>query len=308
MTLPIRQPMLAPSKVPDITKLRYPLYASNKLDGIRCLIINNELYSRSGKLIPNKNLRTYCPSVQQAMRIAKDSKWVLDGELYGDYTFQDITSIVMSKETPIDATRRLGFWSFDAITFDEWTGNEILPLVFSGRIDRLYHSGILDTLHQTLIWDSDQLQDLYDLKIREGYEGLILRDPHGKYKHGRCTLKEHNMFKMKAVDEMDVVVVGYEPLREMTSDAVRERDELGHLKPIHRQGERYETEKLGALIVTDESGRTFNVGSGFTLAQRIALWKEKDTLIGRWAKVKSLSAGVKDLPRCPVFLSWRDPK
>jgi DNA ligase-1 len=62
--------------------------------------------------------------------------------------------------------------------------------------------------------------------------------------------------------------------------------------------------RLGALIVEWE-GKLFNIGTGFTDAERIDIWNRKEQYHGKQAKFKYLPVGVKDLPRHPVFLGWR---
>ena len=47
------KPMLA-ATVADRSKLRFPYLASPKLDGIRCLVLNGEVLSRSFKPIRNR--------------------------------------------------------------------------------------------------------------------------------------------------------------------------------------------------------------------------------------------------------------
>ena len=84
------KPMLATEA--DFNKLRYPVCAQPKLDGIRVVIKNGVVYSRSLKPIPNKHI--------QALFRHLDG---LDGELIvGNPTahdvFQKTTSGVMSKE------------------------------------------------------------------------------------------------------------------------------------------------------------------------------------------------------------------
>ena len=64
---------------------------------------------------------------------------------------------------------------------------------------------------------------------------------------------------------------------------------------------------LGTLIVKDiKTGIEFNVGSGFTEEQRIQLWDIKEDLIGSVIKYKYFAIGVKDKPRFPIFLGFRD--
>ena len=90
------KPMLATEA--DFNKLRYPVYTQPKLDGIRVIIKNGVVYSRSLKPIPNKHI--------QALFGHMDG---VDGELIvGNPTahdvFQKTTSGVMSKYGEPDVT------------------------------------------------------------------------------------------------------------------------------------------------------------------------------------------------------------
>ena len=60
---------------------------------------------------------------------------------------------------------------------------------------------------------------------------------------------------------------------------------------------------LGALVVIWK-GQELRIGTGFTMEQRKALWE--DPPIGKLAKFKYLKAGMKDLPRHPVWIGFRD--
>jgi len=51
------KPMLAPNEKIDISTLKYPLLASYKLDGIRCIFKDGQMYSRALKQFPNIKLR-----------------------------------------------------------------------------------------------------------------------------------------------------------------------------------------------------------------------------------------------------------
>jgi DNA ligase-1 len=50
------KPMLASPA--DMSKLRFPLWLSPKLDGIRALVINGVVMSRSLKPIPNQHVQS----------------------------------------------------------------------------------------------------------------------------------------------------------------------------------------------------------------------------------------------------------
>ena len=56
MSTPLR-PMLAGKAPADLDQLRFPLIASPKLDGLRCLIKDGTAYSRSMKPLRNKHVQ-----------------------------------------------------------------------------------------------------------------------------------------------------------------------------------------------------------------------------------------------------------
>jgi len=61
---------------------------------------------------------------------------------------------------------------------------------------------------------------------------------------------------------------------------------------------------LGALVLKHDAG-PFRCGTGFTDEQRAHIWANRESLMGRMAKIKHFEIGVKDLPRFPVFLGFR---
>lgn len=303
--LELRSPMLAPNKVPKIEDLipHLPMYASVKMDGIRCLIINGDLISRSGKPIPNQRLREV-PSIKQLMAWCERTGHIVDGEIWSsELRFEEITSIVMTKNNPPDVSQ-LNLWTFDCLTYEEWQSQSSIQFEF--RSPRLPE--YTPKVCQCLVYDEKELQILYDETILRGNEGLIVRDCTGYYKWGRCTTKEANIFKLKEIDDIDAVVIGYGPLETMVEGAERETNEFGRLKTVHRQELKQDTEALGYLLVRDEKGREFRVGSGFKMHERLRYWKERTTLTGQWIKIKSTAHGVKDLPRQPIFKGFRDAK
>jgi hypothetical protein len=62
-----------------------------------------------------------------------------------------------------------------------------------------------------------------------------------------------------------------------------------------------------AFIVKDlVSGVEFNIGTGFTMADRELFWSAKQRVLGMVVKYKSFLIGVKDAPRFPVYLGMRN--
>ena len=104
------RPMLACSESAHnfFDKLRFPLYASPKLDGIRATVRDGVVYARSNKPIANIH-------VQEKF---KHFEW-FDGELIvGDPTsktcYRDTCSVVNSKSKPVED---VNFYVFDHIRF-----------------------------------------------------------------------------------------------------------------------------------------------------------------------------------------------
>ena len=132
----------------------------------------------------------------------------------------------------------------------------------------------------------------------------MIRDPNGKYKHGRSTTKEGGLLKIKRFEDDEAVVIGVEEL--MTNLNEQELDNLGHKVRSSKKEGLVPAGKLGALIVKHKTFGEFKIGSGFTEDARVKLWRERDELKGRLAKFKYQPSGVKDKPRFPVFLGFRN--
>src|SRR5690554_4631311 len=95
------KPMLAAS-CDNLDALKYPLLATPKIDGIRCLIIDGVAMSRSLKPIPNRFIQSV---------IGKPEFNGLDGELLVGDSFQAATSGIMSGDGEPD---------FRYYVFDQW--------------------------------------------------------------------------------------------------------------------------------------------------------------------------------------------
>jgi len=296
------KPMKAPHRIPTVIDLKFPMFASKKLDGIRCLVNVNgdkKICSSSGKAIPNLQIRHRFEN----RNIGNNS--ILDGELWSPtLPFNEIMSIVMSKNKPIDGTF-IGLYLFDCLTKQEWENT--VKRSFLRRYNYMKRNCSGDYIHvlnQVEIQNYTQLKALFDQEIAGGGEGIIVRSLQGYYKHGRCTFREHNMFKLKQFEKAEGIIIGYSPLTRMLKGTFRERNILGELKNILRQEDRYEEEALGALLVRIKGGIRVSLGTGLSLAQRYSLWQEKEELLGRWVEFKHMPYGAKDKPRFPRFVRF----
>ena len=86
----IFKPMLATDA--DIEKLRFPLLASAKLDGVRAVVRDGVVYSRSNKPIPNKFVQDSFKDLD-----CVDGELIV-GEPNSSTVYRDTVSHVMSHD------------------------------------------------------------------------------------------------------------------------------------------------------------------------------------------------------------------
>lgn len=291
------KPMLA-SRCEDVATLQFPVLVSPKLDGVRAIVMDGQLLSRSLKPIPNYELALHFES--------KDLDG-LDGELItGRPTdkdaYLDTVSNVMSQGGDAD---QVHLWVFDdfemAGTFAERYGRA------SQRVKELSKAGYRVCMVPHFECHSVQeLQDLEGLFLRQGYEGAMVRSYSGPYKYGRSTVREGYLLKVKRFMDGDAEILGYEEL--MRNNNEQTKNELGHSTRSHVQAGMVPGDCLGTLNVRDcVTGVEFSIGSGFTQAQRNTFWKVRTTLIGGIVKYKYFPTGSKERPRFPTFIGFRNP-
>lgn len=273
------KPLLA-ATVKDVEAVNYPVYASAKLDGIRCLIHDGEVLSRSLKSIPNKYIQHILSNIPAIEGF--------DGELIvGDPTdpkcFNITQSAVMSKEGCPDFT----YYVFDLHDRPDLPFHQRY-FALCADVLHLQHHAIQAVPHVDIA-SPEGLLAAEEAYLAQGYEGVMVRDANAMYKYGRSTLNQGILLKLKRFIDSEAKVIGYEEL-------------------IHADGEVGNT--LGSLIVVDiNSGVQFKIGTGFSQADRDTIWADKDDrLLGKLVKYKSFPIGVKDKPRFPTFIGFRDKR
>ncbi len=293
--MPNLKPMLAAKGLTDLDSVRYPVLASYKLDGIRCMIVNGEAVSRTLKPIRNYHIQGLLGRPQYSG---------LDGEIIvGSPTdkrcMQNTTSGVMSAN---------GYPDFHFYAFDRWDSDD--SFIHRRSLIAAYHrfpDYIVPHVHEHIL-NAEELAAYEKLALRAGYEGVVLRDPAGLYKFGRATLREGGMTALKRFKDAEAIIVGVEELYSNANEATI--NALGHTERSSHQENKIPMGTLGALICQPLTGfsSTFNIGTGFDASTRDIFWRNRGALIGRIAKFKYFEVGTKDRPRHPVFLGLRDPE
>lgn len=157
---------------------------------------------------------------------------------------------------------------------------------------------------EEFFYEANYLDGL-SIEARNAQMKVMLRHPDGPYKHGRSTAKEGWLLKVKRFEDSEARIIGFSELMHNANEA--KRNELGHLERSSKKAGKQGAQVLGSFIVKDlKTGVEFDIGTGFTASQRQELWNVGDNLLGRIIKYKSQPTGVKDKPRFPVFLGFRD--
>ncbi len=290
----MNEPMLA-SPV-DLAKLSYPKLASPKLDGIRAVVRGGVLLSR--KLLPIPNLY-----VQKMFKQFEH----LDGELIvGSPTAPNVMQATMSGVMAIKGEPDVTFFAFDHLSVpgDPFTTRH-------ARVNRLLAEEhcMLSGVDQVMVRHEAELLAFEQRCLDMGYEGIMVRDPAAPYKFGRSTVREGGLLKMKRFEDAEAKIIGC--VAEFENTNVATRNEVGRTKRSTDAAGLVPKDILGALTVRGINGQfkdvEFNVG-GFTAAQKLDLWRRKDSLLGKVIKYKFFPHGSKDAPRHPGFLGFRDPR
>ena len=276
--------------IEDTSSLSYPVLASVKLDGIRCLVVDGVAYSRNMKPIKNEHVQA-C--------IGKPEYNGLDGELivgdiYAKDCYRQTNSGVMSKDGTPD---------FTYYVFDRW---DMPNLSFGNRLLGLHELDLpfVSVVTQSCMVNEEELLAYEQELLDKGAEGVMVRSLDGIYKNGRSTAKDGILGKLKRFSDAEYRIVGFVERMHNANEATR--NELGYVERSSHKENLVGRDDLGALVLETEDGQRFNCGTGFDDALRAEIWANQCAYLGRMAKVKSFLIGVKDLPRFPVFISFRD--
>ena len=293
----IKKPMKAPStSITDeqLDMLPYPVYGSVKLDGYRCTTMNGA-FTSSMKKITNDYIQGILSQPEYSG---------LDGELIvgapnDPDVFNNTTGPVRRKVGEPDFT----FYVFDNIACD-------LSLPYGVRLDLLNESILppgVQVLEQKLLGDPQAVIDFTQWCVDNDYEGGMIRTREGRYKQGRCTFKEMNIFKRKPVEDDECVVIGFE--EQMLNGNEVYTDELGlNVRSAHKEN-KVGKGTLGALVVKSALwDEPFAIGTGIGLTDNVRkyIWDNQNKFMGSLWTYKYQKYGSINAPRQPIAKGMRD--
>jgi DNA ligase-1 len=290
----IKRPIKAPTDPitnEQLELLTYPLVGSPKLDGFRCVVGNTPLTS---SLKPFGNL-----FVRQ--ELSHPIFAGLDGELIvGEPNDPDAFHNTSGPLRRFDGCPNFKFYVFDSFLhkatpyIDRWLN---LPKPSDPRLVILEQK-VLSSPAEVISYEKEMLE--------AGFEGAMIRSLSGKYKEGRCTFNEQNIFKRKPFVEAEAVIVGLEEEMQNLNEQVT--DKLGLAKRSHHRENMIPKGTLGNFVLRSSLWRDFfraSPGKGFTAEIRQSIWNSRTAYIGQVVTIKYQKHGSRDAPRLPSVIKLR---
>ena len=285
----ITKPMLAVKCDPD--ELTFPVLATPKLDGIRCLKVGGQALTRSFLPIPNRFVREW---IEANLPDGVDGELMVRGG-----TFSETTSAINSTDGEPDFV----FHVFDFV-------ERSITTPYSERIKALAALPDSDRVVKVLpveVNDAAELTAFVECCMAEGYEGAMVRTPDSPYKCGRSTVRQGYLLKIKRFEDAEAVVL--ESYEAQSNHNAAELDAFGNTKRGMSKAGMVGRNELGGFIV-----KHLRTGVKFRLAynhitgglDRSALWSSRDSIIGKVVKFSHQPSGAKEAPRFPIFLGFRE--
>ena len=286
------KPLLAET-LEDITKANLPMYASPKLDGIRVLIVEGVALSRNLKPIRNR----YVQSIIGKPEFNGFDGEILVGDPFGQELFRNTSSGVMSFEGEPDFT----FWVFDL-----WDCPDVpyAQRLTSLALDVGSYPERIKVLPHKWVSTVEELIEVEKENFEKGFEGTMIRDPEGRYKYGRSTLKEGILLKLKRFRQDEAVIVGFHERMHNANEA--KTNALGRTERSTHKENMVGRNDLGAVEVS-YGDKTFTIGSGFNDDERRTIWENQSKYLGKTVTFKWMEYGDYEVPRFPIFVGFRDP-
>jgi DNA ligase-1 len=275
--------MLAPNKLPELTQLKYPSYVQPKLDGYRCIYWEGKLWSRSGRPFPNKNLSEYFKSLNNV------KNYIFDGELYiHGIKFQDLTKILNAEN--ISIPNELKYIVYDCLPEKDWCSQKS-NIAYQDRLTNLReilndrvadYKKVID-ISSDIVNQASEVLPLYKKYLKNGYEGIMIKDITGLYRWKRVSLKSGEMVKLKPFKTIDVKI------KEIY-------DGEGNFK------------NMAGGVVVDYNGVAVSIGSGFDLFLRKKMAEQPNDFIGKTIEIQYFEETDDGSLRFPTFKRFRPEK
>lgn len=270
------QPMLAQDYDKRKDKIKYPILSQPKLDGIRCIVKSDGMWTRNGKEIIS------APHIYEYLKHIFDNQpdLVLDGELYTSNRDVDFNTIIscVRKTKPTQADLELSKQYIEFWMYDLYEGKDEDYEIRLGKLRNLFFKYKLNpSLYKVVatyeLPDEKHVMEQLQHYIEQGFEGQILRDPNTPYENKRS----NGLLKHKTFFDEEFDIIGY------------------------AEGVGKFSGKLATLKV-DVNGVQVDCTINGTMGYLEELFEIKDSLIGKKATVKYFEKTTDNSLRFPKVI------
>ena len=278
---------------------QFPYLVSPKIDGMRALVRDGVVYSKTMKPLPCKKLHDlfgHLHGVDAEITVGLPNK-----EHENDDVFARSRGPIMQINGDAD---------FQIYVFDNWSVPQLpahkrVRYEFGWQHDR-FRPDVFYLTHY-VAENQEDIDRLLKQFLDEGFEGVMLRQYDGLYKYGTSTEKDSYLLKLKPLATGDPIILDVIEQQANLNEATK--DELGYTKRSSSKEGKVGKGTFGAFLVRClETGAEFSVGNGpgLTNALRDDLWARRHELPGQYITFRYQAIGTKDAPRQPQFLHFRD--
>lgn len=247
----IQEHPIALAKSPNEAVPSLPCIVGTKYDGIRYtqlnIIVTEDIVTLGNALTRDRNIMRFKRINEGIKQLLKGyiGEWVIDGELETlDEDFSKVQGAVTSNVDGgvIEDGNNLKLTVFDLIRVSDYLG-ETKSKPQAERIKEISKlflinkpTGLVEAEHIT-VYSIEKIKELTDLRIAQGLEGTIIKDPKASYKKGKTSA----WIKQKSINDCTLKCIG-------TTEGTNKREG-----------------KVGALMMESKDGLIkVNVGSGLT--------------------------------------------
>lgn len=270
------QPMLAQDYDKRKDKIKFPILSQPKLDGIRCIIKSDGMWTRNGKEIIS------APHIYEYLKHIFDNQpdLVLDGELYTSNRDVDFNTIIscVRKTKPTQADLELSKQYIEFWMYDLYEGKDEDYEIRLGKLRNLFFKYKLNpSLYKVVVTyelpDEKYVMEQLQHYIEQGFEGQILRDSNTPYENKRS----NGLLKHKTFHDEEFEIIGY------------------------AEGVGKFSGKLSTLKV-DVNGVQVDCTINGTMGYLEELFEIKDSLVGKKATVKYFEKTTDNSLRFPKVI------
>lgn len=263
-------PMLAQKFQESGHRIKFPCYIQPKIDGLRGVLQGKDkefgLYSR---------LKNKFPHLNHLLQELQDCPYILDGEIYSELgkgkdnkrekgqetllTFQELNGLVKKKkltEQDEKDIKNIIYIVYDFIDVDLTFKERYTILKDYFSKNKFKYIKLLETHTAN---DKEQLIKYQSKFIKEGYEGLIIRNADGLYKQKN---RSPNLQKFKNFQDSEFKIVGF------------------------TEGENSTEKGCIIFICETKDGKKFNVRPAGSFEERKKLFNNGGKYIGMLLTVK----------------------